>query len=62
MENIKDDIADQLQDAEEINNFFAEAAQEGQEELMDELDELLAEDEMKNMADAGKDIIPSVPG
>jgi hypothetical protein len=58
MENIKDDIADQLADAEEINNFFSEAAGEGAEELMDELDEILAQDAMENMVDAGSGIVP----
>ena len=44
LENIKDDIAEQMADAEEIQDFFANAAQEGQDELMDELDEILAMD------------------
>ena len=47
-----------MQDAEEINNFFADAAQDGQEELMDELDEILAQDAMNEMVDAPSSIIP----
>ena len=46
MENIKDDIQDQLDQQEEIGKFFAEAANQDKDELMDELDEMLAEEEM----------------
>ena len=47
-----------MADAEEIQNFFKAEAEAGQEELMVELDELLAQDAMENMVDAGSSSIP----
>ena len=42
LEDIRDEIADQMADQEEVTDFFKVAAEEGQDELMDELDEMLA--------------------
>ena len=51
--DMQDEIADQMAEIEERQNFFAEAAQDGKEDLMDELNELEAlalEDEMDEIA------------
>ena len=58
MEDIKADIEEQMADADEIGNFFAEAANENQDELMDELDQMLAEDAMNEMEDVPTSNIP----
>ena len=47
MDDIRANIQEQMADQEEISNFFAEAAQEGQEELDNELEEMLAMDQME---------------
>ena len=51
-----------MADAEEIGNFFSEAANENADELMDELDEMLAEDAMNEMEDVPMSNIPINPG
>ena len=51
--DMQDEIADQMAEIEERQNFFAEAAQDGKEDLMDELNELEAlalEDEMDEIS------------
>ena len=50
--DLKDELADQMAEIEERQEFFAEAAQEDKEGLMEELDELEAlamEDEMNEV-------------
>ena len=47
MDEIRANIQDQMADAEEVSDFFAEAAKEGQAELEDELEEMLAMDQME---------------
>ena len=49
-----------MADADEIGEVFANAAQEGNEELEDELDDLMGEFEAEAAADAFGDVI--VPG
>ena len=58
MEDIKADIEEQMADADEIGNFFKNEAETNQDELMDELDEMLAEDAMNEMADVPMSNIP----
>ena len=46
---LKDELADQMAEIEERQEFFADAAREGEDELLEQLDELEAlamEDEM----------------
>ena len=38
-----------MEEAEEIQNFFAGAVEEGADDLLDELEEMMAEDQMKEM-------------
>ena len=57
MENIRDDIEDQLADADEINNFFADAAKENADELDDELEQMMAEAEMEDIVDVPSNVI-----
>ena len=47
MDEIRANIQDQMADAEEVSDFFADAAKEGQEELEGELEEMLAMDQME---------------
>ena len=44
MDDIRANIQEQMADQEEIADFFADAAKEGQEELDAELEEMLAMD------------------
>ena len=47
--DLKDELADQMAEIEERQEFFADAAKEGEDDLLNELDELEAlamEDEM----------------
>ena len=63
MDKIKDEIADQLADASEVNDYFADAAQEGLDEAYDELDDMLNEEALKEMEGVmpGMAQIPSNP-
>ena len=51
MDDLRNDIADQLADGEEVTDYFANIAQEGLDDAMADLDDLLAEDAMKEMDD-----------
>mmetsp|Transcript_34264 Transcript_34264/g.52530 ORF Transcript_34264/g.52530 Transcript_34264/m.52530 type:complete len:83 (+) Transcript_34264:336-584(+) len=53
MEDIKDDIAEQLEKQDEIGNFFADEANKDKDDLADELEEMLAEEEMDSLAVGG---------
>ena len=55
--DLQDDIAEQLAQQDEIGNAFTEYAQQGKDELEDELNEMLAMDEMDQMALPGTDMI-----
>ena len=49
---LKDELADQMAEIEERQEFFADAAREGEDELLEQLDELEAlalEDEMNEV-------------
>ena len=46
-----------MADAEEVTNFFSEAAKEGQEELENELEEMLALDQLGQLDPAKTDYI-----
>ena len=55
------DIQEQQENADQVSEVFTNLAQENQDELLDELDEMMAEDamaEMDGMADAGSSAIP----
>ena len=55
MEDIRDGIEDQMEEQERINEFFTEFAAEDQDELLDELEEMNAEnalDELDELPDA----------
>jgi len=41
--DLKDELEDMQQEKLEMQDFFAEAAQDGQEDLLDELDNMYAE-------------------
>ena len=47
MDDIRANIQEQMADAEEVSDFFAEAAKEGQAELEGELEEMLALDQLE---------------
>lgn len=47
MEDIQDSIADQLAQQEEVANFFTDAVNNDKDELEDELNEMLAMDELE---------------
>ena len=49
MQDIRDDIAEQVQDREEIQDYFADMAKEGNDELEGELDALVAEAAMDDI-------------
>jgi hypothetical protein len=55
--DLQDDIADQLAQQDEIAGVFTEYAQAGKDELEDELNEMLAMDEMDDMALPSTDFI-----
>ena len=55
--DLQDDIADQMAQQEEIAGVFTDYAQQGKDELEDELNEMLAMDEMDQMALPGTDHI-----
>ena len=55
--DLQDDIAEQLAQQDEIAGAFTEYAQAGKDELEDELNEMLAMDEMDEMAIPGMDVI-----
>ena len=55
--DLQDDIADQMAQQDEIAGAFTEYAQAGKDELEDELNEMLAMDEMDDMALPGTDVI-----
>ena len=61
MEKIKDDIQDHLDQQEEINEFFAENANKDKDELMDELEEMMAMEQMEDL-DVGTDFIAAKEG
>ena len=50
MEDLKDNMQEQMDQQEEINDFFVGVANEGNEEIEDELADLLAENEAEEMA------------
>ena len=61
---LQDEIADMKADADERGEFFANMAQEGNEDLLDELNELEAdviEQEMGNM-NVNNNFIPQAQG
>lgn len=47
MEDIQDSIADQLAQQEEVANFFTDAVGNDKDELEDELNEMMAMDELE---------------
>ena len=55
--DLQDDIAEQLDQQNEIADTFAQVAQDGKDELEDELNEMLAMDAMEDMALPGTDVI-----
>ena len=59
--DLQDDIAEQLAQQDEIAGAFTEYAQAGKDELEDELNEMLAMDEMESMAIPGMDKIDVKP-
>ena len=60
VQELQNDIADQMADADEIGDVFANAAQEGNEELEDELADMMGEMEAEEAAKGFGDVI--VPG
>lgn len=50
MEQIQDEVIEQIAQHEEIGNTFANMAQEGNDELEDELADLLKEDQEQEAA------------
>ena len=50
MQDLQDKMADQLEQQEEVNDFFADKAKEDQDELMDELNELTELDALDDLA------------
>ena len=59
MEDIKDNIIEQQDRFEEITDFFAESANKDKDELMNELDEMMAMDQMDDLNIGGGYIEPS---
>ena len=50
IEDLKDDMAEQMEKQEEINDFFIGVANEGNDEIEDELADLMAENEAEEFA------------
>ena len=50
MEDLKDDMQEQMDKQEEINDFFVGVANEGNDEIEDELADLMAETEAEEFA------------
>ena len=59
--DLQDDIAEQLAQQEEIAGVFTDYAAQGKDELEDELNEMIAMDEMDDMALPGTDHIAGLP-
>ena len=60
--DLQDDIAEQLDQHNEIADTFAQVAQEGKDELENELEEMLAMDQMDAMAAPDTAIIAPAEG
>ena len=60
--DLQDDIAEQLDKHNEVADTFAQVAQDGKDELEDELNEMMALEEMDAMAAPDTAVIAPVPG
>jgi hypothetical protein len=60
--DLQDDIAEQLDKHNEVADTFAQVAQDGKDELEDELNEMLAMDEMEQMAAPDTGVIQPAAG
>ena len=60
--DLQDDIAEQLDKHNEVADTFAQVAQEGKDELENELEEMLAMDQMDAMAAPDTAIIAPAEG
>ena len=61
MADLQADLQEQMDKQGEVDDFFADIANDDKDELMDELDELAALDEMDDMALPGVDSIAVKP-
>ena len=61
MADLQADLQEQMDKQGEVDDFFADIANDDKDELMDELDELAALDEMDDMALPGVESIAVKP-
>ena len=62
IDDLKDEMAENQAHADEIGDMFAEGVNEDKDELADELDAMMAEEAMDELAMPGMEDIKPVPG